>query len=60
MNDTTWIPVVVVAIGTLVPGLIHMFGWADTKAGQIVTAVFVDIVGAYKAARSKKSDEAGP
>lgn len=57
MNDATEAAIIVLVLGTLIPGLIHFFGWDETKAGQICNAILLDLVGAYKAARLKKGDE---
>jgi len=56
MNTTSEI---ILVIATVLPVLVHIFGWSETKAGQIVTSVSLDIVGAYKAARAK-GDESEP
>jgi len=49
---------VIVAIATLVPIVVHLGGWEETKAGQIITSVCLDLVGAAKAAAAPKEPKA--
>lgn len=44
-------------LGTLLPTLIHFFGWDETRAGKIVTSVSLDLVGAVKAVKKPKDPE---